>query len=64
MGLKSSQSEEDRFNTMKTNYLLSKIRLKYYDQESKSILAGRKLSALKGRKIVLKIQVKLSYYLK
>lgn len=44
---KKSHSEEDRFDTMKTNELLSKIRLKYYDQESKSSLAGNKITALK-----------------
>jgi len=47
MGLKQSPSEGDRCDTLETNYLLSKIRLKYYDQESKLNLAGSKLSALK-----------------
>lgn len=58
MVLKNSQSAENRFGTMKANYLPSKIRLKYYDQESKSSLAGSKQSALKRREIVLKTQVK------
>lgn len=64
MVLKNSQSEEDKFGTMKANYLPSKIRLKYYDQESKSSLAGSKRSALKRKEIVLKTQVKRKYYLK
>lgn len=65
MFLKNSQSGDDRYDTMKANYLLSKIRLKYYDQERKSSLAGSKLSALKRREmIVLKTQVKRRYYVK
>jgi len=64
MVLKNSQSEEDRFDTMKANYLLSKIRLKYYDQESKSSLAVNRPSALKRREIVLKTQVKQRCYVK
>lgn len=47
MVLKNSQSEEDRFDTMKTNYFLGKTRLKYYDKEKKSSLAGNKITALK-----------------
>lgn len=58
MVLRNSQSEEGRFGTMKVNYLPSKIRLRYYDQENKSSLAGSKLSALKRREVVLKTQVK------
>lgn len=46
-GFKKNSQSEDRFDTMKKNYLLRKIRLKYYDQESKSSLASNKMTALK-----------------
>lgn len=62
MDLKQSLSEGDRCDTMETDYLLNKIRLKYYDQ--KSIFASSKLSTLKQSEIVHKTQVKQRYYLK
>lgn len=43
---------------MNANYVLSKSNnMKYYDQESKYSLAGRKVPVLKSREIVLKNQV-------
>lgn len=64
MGLKHSQSERDRCDTMEKNYLLSKIMLKYYNQEGKSSLAGRKLSALKEGRLFTNLKLNERYYLK